>query len=158
MAAEIQKRVVVSVTDGDAIETNRLKGKSNTGTYFLCSRKDWAKFSTFFNENETTYYSLNLKKIKSYMLCFEEMFFSKRNDYQDKMANFHDICLSLLSYDEPINVGFQLRINDTRVFLKFVDNNADIERNLRGIIYSSLTCLVFEKNNGSQSFFLEINF
>ena len=35
MAATKSKIMRVSVTNGDAINENRLKGKSNTGTYFI---------------------------------------------------------------------------------------------------------------------------
>ena len=37
MVGVISKILKVSVTNGDAVAENRLGGRSNTGTYFICS-------------------------------------------------------------------------------------------------------------------------
>ena len=47
MAAIKSKIMRVSVTNGDAINENRLKGKSNTGTYFICSTNQYDEFKEF---------------------------------------------------------------------------------------------------------------
>lgn len=156
MSAKKLNSIVVAVTGGDAIATNRLSGKSNTGTYFISSKKNWREFSQFFNENEETMYTLDLKRIKAYKSSFIEMFFCKKDLYLDKMKNFENICDSLLLYRENPKIKFELRINDSRIFLKFADNNKEVEYALRGIIYSNLTNLVFVKEN--QIFYLEVNF
>lgn len=157
MAGQKKDVVVIAVTGGDAISTNRLFGKSNTGTYFISSRKNWNEFSKFFNEEKPILYRLDLKRIKTYKLCFREIFFDQRDLYSDKMKNFEEICSSLLLYEKDPIIKFELRINDTRIFLKFAENNNEVEYALRGIIYSNLTNLVFERNNGDYVFYLEVN-
>lgn len=156
MSAKKLNSIVVAVTGGDAIATNRLSGKSNTGTYFISSKKNWREFSQFFNESGETVYTLDLNRIKAYKATFIEMFFNKKDQYKDKMKNFENICDSLLLYCENPIIKFELRINDSRIFLKFVDNNKEVEYALRGIIYSNLTNLIFVKENAI--FYLEVNF
>lgn len=47
MAATKTKVMRVSVTNGDALNENRIKGKSNTGTYFICSTNQYDDFKEF---------------------------------------------------------------------------------------------------------------
>ena len=132
----------VAVTGGDAIDNNRLTGKSNTGTYFICSAKDWNSFSRFFDE--TKKYYLDLKRIPIYKNTFIMLFFKYKHLYPDQMKHFEDICDSLMSYQENPELFIGLRNNDVRVFMKFKDNNREVEYALRGILYSELSNLVFE--------------
>lgn len=156
MSAKNIQLIRIAVTGGDAIENNRLTGKSNTGTYFICSSKDWDRFEMFFKPN--CKYFLDLNRIKAYKKVFSESFFKIRNLYPDSMKHFEDICDSLLSYSFNPEVFIELRNNDVRVFMKFVDNTRDIERSLRGILYSELSNLVFELNGNTCLLYPEVNF
>lgn len=156
MSANKKELVYVAVTGGDAIANNRLSGKSNTGTYFICSFKNWDDFKEYFDRESVFSYYLDLKKIKTYKVCFIEMFFDRRKLYADEMKNFADICDSLILYNENPKIDFELRINDSRIFLKFANNQKEIEYALRNIIYSDLTLLVFDKE--SKSFYLDIKY
>jgi len=158
MSAQKINGIVVAVTGGDAISTNRLSGKSNTGTYFISSKKDWPQFNNFFESGSPTIYKLDLRRVRAYKHSFKEFFFKKKDLYPDKMKNFENICDSLLMYKANPEIKFELRVNDTRIFLKFVDNSNEIEYALRGIIYSNLTNIVFIKNKNENLFYPEINF
>lgn len=157
MSAEKSEIIRISVTDGDAIETNRTAGKSNTGTYFVCSEKDWVKFEKFFPGNNSLEYRLDLRRIALYKSSFVSNFLSFKNNYSDKMRHFEDICDSLMAYfDNPI-VKINTRKNDVRFFMKFDDNNREVERAVRGILYSKLSNLVFEMSDGVCWIYPEIN-
>lgn len=154
----IKKEIVsVAVTGGDAIETNRLTGKSNTGTYFVSSIKNFGNFQDYFDSANTFEYELDLKKLQIYKQLFINNFFERRNAYLDKMKDFESTCDRLLLAMKNPKIKFTLRINDTRVFLKFFDNNGKIESMIRKIIYSDLTILTFEKNAQHSVFSLDIN-
>lgn len=158
MSANKANILTVAVTGGDAIATNRLSGKSNTGTYFISSKKDWPLYREFFNEDSPTTYKLDLDRIKIYKSSFKEYFFNKRELYSDKMSNFENTCDSLLLCKKSLDIKFDLRINDTRIFLKFENNSNKVEYALRRIIYSNLTNLIFVRSEQGNTFYLEINF
>ena len=96
MAAKNYDVMKIAVTGGDAIDNNRISGKSNTGTYFVCSAKDWPTFSRFFDEQKK--YFLDISKIYSYKILFLNMFFRFKDKFPDRMRHFEDICDSLMSY------------------------------------------------------------
>ena len=158
MSAIIYDAIKVAITDGDAIPSNRTQGKSNTGTYFLCSIKDWDFFKRFFPDDKPIIYSLCLKHLVSYKLSFINQFFHLRHLYNNNMDYFEDACDSLLNFKESIKVQFELRINDNRIFLKFKDNNDDVALLLRNIFYSKLTNIVFEIKKKSRIFYPEVNY
>ena len=157
MSAKKMNVLTVAVTGGDAIATNRLSGKSNTGTYFISSTKDWPTYREFFNKDSPTFYKLDLNRIKIYKSSFKEFFFEKRELYSDKMNSFETTCDSLLSYNNSPEIKFELRINDTRIFLKFENNSNEVEYLLRKIIYSNLTNLIFVRSEQGNTFYLEID-
>lgn len=155
MAAKIYDIMKVAVTGGDAIENNRIKGKSNTGTYFICSSKDWDKFSRFFSENIKYY--LDIKRVSAYKTLFIEHFFRFKDLFPDRMRHFEDICDSLLCYEYNPEIFISLRNNDVRVFMRFKDNNREVEYALRGILYSNFSNLVFEYKGNKCLIYPEIN-
>lgn len=155
MAAKNYDLMKVAVTGGDAIGNNRLTGKSNTGTYFICSNKDWDKFSRFFGDKIK--YFLDVKKIQSYKILFMHKFFKFKDRYPDKMRHFEDICDSIMSYQNNPEVFVGIRNNDVRIFMKFIDNNREVEYALRGILYSNLSNLVFEHRGDKCMIYPEVN-
>ena len=42
MSAFKRNIIYINVTRGDCVENNRKSGKSNTGTYFVCSKKNFS--------------------------------------------------------------------------------------------------------------------
>ena len=146
MSAFLSKIMRVEVKGGDAIANNRIEGKSNTGTYFMCSLKDWEKFEKFVPDDDSVEYFIDLKRVQIYKYAFGGAFFDRRNNYPDKMRNFEAFCDSLCAFVVNPQVVFTTRKNDSRVFLKF-DNNTktEIEKQLRDILYADLSLLVFEK-------------
>ena len=155
MAAKLCDLMRVAVTGGDAIDKNRISGKSNTGTYFICSAKDWDNFSRFFKDDMK--YFLDTKKIPSYKVLFMSMFFKFKERYPDKMRHFEDICDSLMSYEENPEIFIGLRKNDVRVFMKFKDNDREVEHAIRGILYSDLSNIVFEYKTNKCLIYPEVN-
>lgn len=155
MAAKNYDLLKVAVTGGDAIDNNRLSGKSNTGTYFVCSSKDWEKFSRFFKDGMKYY--LDIKQIPNYKILFKSLFFQYKEKYPDQMRHFEDICDSLMSYQNDPQVFIGLRNNDVRVFMKFIDNNREVEYAFRGILYSNLTNIVFEYKGDRCLIYPEVN-
>ena len=159
MSAFLSKIMRVEVKGGDAIRNNRTEGKSNTGTYFLCSLKDWGKFEKFVPDDVQIKYLLDLKKIEIYKHSFSKLFYKLRDNYPDQMRNFEPYCDSLCCYVENPEVIFMTRKNDSRVFLKF-DNNckSDIEKQFRDILYADLSLIVFELlDNGTCLIYPEVN-
>lgn len=157
MAAGSSEIIRIAVTDGDAIETNRLSGKSNTGTYFICSKKDWPTFKKFFPNEKTLNYRLDIRRIKLYKTAFVDNFMSQKNKYPDQMKHFEDICDSLLSYIENPTIYIGTRNNDVRYFMKFESNIREVEFGVRGILYSKLSNIVLELRDDVCWVYPEIN-
>ena len=155
MSAITSSRIKIYVTNGDAIASNRTRGKSNTGTYFISSLNNFAEFEPFFDEFGVYY--LDLMKIKEYEILFKCLFFDRRDEYPGKMRDFEEMCESLLLLNDNPRIKICLRINDNRVFMKFCNNNGFVEMSLRNIIYSKITTLVIEKNGSFFSLFPEVN-
>lgn len=148
MSAFLSKIMRVEVKGGDAIANNRTEGKSNTGTYFLCSLKDWEKYEKFVPDDGSVEYFIDLGKVQAYKNSFGAAFFGRRNSYPDKMRNFEAFCDSLCAFVVNPQVVFTTRKNDSRVFLKFDSNTkSEVEKQLRDILYADLSYLVFELVN-----------
>ena len=145
MSAFLSKIMRVEVKGGDAISNNRLEGKSNTGTYFICSSKDWDRFEEFVPDDKQVKYFLDLNRIEIYKNAFSKLFYKIRDRYPDQMRNFEPYCDSLCCYTSRPEVIFTTRKNDLRVFLKF-DNNckSELEKQFRDILYADLSLIVFE--------------
>ena len=159
MSAFLSKIMRVEVKSGDAIANNRIEGKSNTGTYFLCSLKDWERFEKFVPDEKQVKYLLDLNRIEIYKNVFSALFYKIRDRYPDKMRNFEPYCDSLCCYVDNPEVIFTTRKNDSRVFLKF-DNNckSDLEKQFRDILYADLSLIVFELlDNGTCLIYPEVN-
>ena len=143
MAGKIIDLLRVSVTDGDALAANRLKGKSNTGTYFVCSSKDWSSYKKFFTPGIR--YFIDLGKVAVYKESFLKLVYeSEHEKYPDKMNSFADTCNSLLSWGSNPETFIELRNNDVRVFMHFENNNGECERLFRGILYSQISTITLE--------------
>ncbi len=148
MSAFLNRIMKVEVKGGDAVPNNRKEGKSNTGTYFICSLKDREKYQAFIPDDGKMNFYIDLKRIQIYKKIFSFYFFKDRNLYPDKMRNFEAFCDSLCAFTENPKVIFTTRKNDQRVFLKF-DNNikSEVEKQLRDILYADLSNIVFELIN-----------
>lgn len=155
MAATKSKIMRVSVTNGDAINENRLKGKSNTGTYFICSTNQYDEFKEFIEDFETCFVDKN--KVREYLTLFKEYFLDKKDLYPDKMENFENYCSSLMGSNFEPSITISMRINDSRYFLRF-QNNEDIYVNaIRHILYGEISYLTFEIKNNKCYIYPEIN-
>ena len=94
MAAKISKRIIIDVKNGDVFDEMRLlksngeKGRSNTGTYFLCSEKDFLEYNYFFSKCKNYY--LDINKIKEYQIVFWHFYNYKKDMYLDRMENFNN--------------------------------------------------------------------
>lgn len=145
MSAYKKETLIVDVTRGDCLEANRKSGKSNTGTYFLSSSKDFEKIKSYFNNNNI--YLLDLNKIKEYGVLFKEFFINDLGNYNGKGLNFYEYLIYLLSLEDDQKVEIVLRINDTRVFMKFKNNTDVIVNAFRNLLYEDISKICLEKHN-----------
>ena len=146
MSAIKKELILIDVTRGDCLEANRKSGKSNTGTYFVSSLKDFDKFKDFLDDENT--YELNLDKIYEYSILFKNLSENIMNDYNGKGIKFDSFANYLLSFKENQKVEITLRINDSRVFMRFKDNNNSIVSAFRNLLYEDLSMICLEKING----------
>ena len=146
MSAFKRNIIYVDVTRGDCVDNNRKSGKSNTGTYFICSTKNFDDFEHFFKE--TNVYKFAIDKVDIYRVLFNEFFMSLKDEYVGKMENFNSTCAYLSSlYDNPtVEVG--LRKNDSRIFMKFEDNSEPHTSAFRNILYEDLSLIAIEEIDG----------
>ena len=147
MASNITTKITISVKNGDVFDEMRLakpngeKGRSNTGTYFLCSTKDFVKYKDFFNNFKKYYFDVN--KIKEYQVVFKAFYGDTKDKYLDQMINFDDYCNTLISSNTNIT-KMNFRVNDTRYFLRFEENSNELVKAFRHILYGEITNLVLE--------------
>lgn len=144
MSAIKKEIVLVDVTRGDCLENNRKSGKSNTGTYFISSLKDYDRFKEYFLEEKN--FVINLVKIKEYMILFKYCFANRLDEYIGKGLDFESFCNYLLSLKNNPKVEITLRINDSRVFMRFKDNSNVVVNAFRNLLYEDLTYICIEKN------------
>lgn len=156
MAATKSKIMRVSVTNGDAINENRLKGKSNTGTYFICSSKQYDDFKEFIEQHNK--YFIDKKKVYEYLLLFKIMYFKDKELYIDKMEYFEDYCHSLINSSDKAFLDISFRKNDSRYFLKFNNNDDIFAQSLRHILYGERSNLCFEIINDKCYIYPEVVF
>ena len=155
MAATKSIILRVSVTNGDVINENRLKGKSNTGTYFICSTNQYDDFKEFIDDFSTSYIDIN--KIREYQVLFKTFFFEEKDKYIDKMDNFDNYCLSLINLHFNPEVKINIRKNDSRYFLRFEDNKDIFVNAIRHILYGEISYLTFELRENKCFLYPEIN-
>ena len=155
MSAITKEILVVDVTRGDCVEDNRKEGKSNTGTYFLCSIKNFDEIESYFNTSNI--YKIDLFKVRIYKELFIQYFDSLKNEYIGKMSKFNTYADYILSCLEAPTVGVTLRKNDTRVFMRFVDNTNSIVSAFRHLLYEDLSKICIEKRNDIYFVYPEIN-
>lgn len=148
MASKYTSRIIIDVKNGDAFDNNRLpntkgeKTKSNTGTYFLCSSKDFSQYNLLF-ENCIAYY-IDIQKVFEYKILFKENHMRNSHKYSDNMINFSKYCDEIINsnYNKISNIS--LRKNGERYFLRFADNQEFLVYNLRHVLYGEISSLVLE--------------
>lgn len=144
MAARIPKMIRVAVTSGDAISSCKTSGKSNTGTYFISSLKDYDLFAEYLDFSVNSYF-LSAKKVDEYRILFKNKYWQNREKYSDQMGNFDKFC-DFLVKNGGHQIDFDNRNNDQRVFLKFQNNLEPVADAIRHILYAELSDLVIEEN------------
>ena len=157
MSATKIESLIIDIKGGDCVDGNRIIGKSNTCTYFISSLKNYDNLSEFFDEKNV--YNLDLKRVISYMLEFKEFFFKNAYLYPNKMLDFESYCKSLIKLGTNPTVKICLRINDTRVFMRFEDNSNYVVNALRHIVYGDISRFVIEKkSNHNFSIYPQVNY
>lgn len=143
MSASKRDIMIVDVTKGDCLESNRKNGKSNTGTYFISSLKNFTDFEKFFSENIK--YKIEVAKTLEYCCFFNTYFLKYKDEYVGKMFEFSHFAnvFSLLTYCPEVNID--LRVNDNRVFMKFKNNEGKLESSFRNLLYEDLSLICFER-------------
>lgn len=145
MSAIMKEIILIDVTRGDCLEPNRKSGKSNTGTYFVCSLKDFDIFKTFISdENE---YFLNLDKVFEYSILFGNLPSNCLEEYNGKGVKFGSYLNYLLSLKNNPKISVSLRINDSRVFMRFTNNSDVIVNAFRNLLYEDISKICIEKHN-----------
>ena len=154
MSSMLKTRVLIAVKGGDSVDSNRKNGKSNTGTYFVCSKKDYEHYESFFLD--TNKYILDIKRIAIYGTIFKEFLFERKDEFKGKMESFDGYLNYLTSQLQNPEVNITIRNNDARIFMRFEDNSKDIVNAFRNILYQDLSYIVLEKNENEIFVFPEI--
>jgi len=141
MAAIHPNLIRVAVTNGDAIPTNRTKGKSNTGTYFVSSTEDWPHFKDFFDEKLT--FRFDSLETVGYCAALLAVCGDFKELFPDQFKNVESFVQFFKEIKNP-TTRLKVRINDKRVFMSF-ENNADEAVNaFRHLLYGELSVIVME--------------
>lgn len=155
MSAIKKEIVLVDVTRGDCLEPNRKSGRSNTGTYFVSSLKDFDTYKDFIGEDKE--YRLNLNKVREYSILFENLPTDFLDAYNGKGAKFKSFSNYLLSLDENPKIMLSLRINDSRVFMRFLNNTDPIINAFRNLLYEDISKICIEKNDNQFAIYPYLN-
>ena len=155
MSANLVEKVVVDVTRGDCLDPNRKAGKSNTGTYFICSVNNFDEYESYFKEGQV--YKIDLVRVELYKTLFKEYCIEYNEQYIGKMTNFDGYINYLLSLKENPTVNISLRKNDARVFMRFDDNSNIIVNAFRNLLYEDISRLVLYKKSDCILIYPEIN-
>ena len=155
MAAEKPNLIRIAVTGGDALPDNRVKGKSNTGTYFLCSEQDWETFKPFFKKGVEHFFDTT--RIRAYCASFLEVFKNNAEAYPDRFASIADYgkFFSTGVLEKPTQVD--LRINPPRIFMRFKDNSDPDVDAFRHLLYAPISSIVMELKEGKCLIYPDIN-
>jgi hypothetical protein len=145
MSAKFVYKLEVAVTNGDALLANKKTGKSNSGTYFICSLKDYDEnIKAFFDANVS--YCMCVNKIEEYKTLIHELCFKDTSSFPGNVAEFDQYCNALSSQSSPIEVKVGLRFNDSRVFLRFTNNKDPYVKALRSLLFGEVSELILELN------------
>lgn len=142
MSAKKPNLIRIAVTNGDAMPDNRVSGKSNTGTYFVCSNADFSNFGEFFKEGLE--YKFDCKRTVAYCLALPAVY----KDYSRYYPHGFDPMSPFSAYfanakrDPETNIG--LRINDPRIFMRFLDNNEIYTNAFRNLLFAEISVIVLE--------------
>ncbi len=151
MSATKSETVIIDVTRGDCLEANRKKGKSNTGTYFVCSSKDFEGFKEYFNDENV--YIVDLEKVRQYSLLFAALPEQEKNEYGGKTEKFSQYSAYLTSLEKYPTVKVTLRINDSRVFMRFEDNADNVVKAFRNLLYEDVSSIELSKKGKAISIY-----
>ncbi len=143
MSAIKKELIIVDVTKGDCIEANRTSGKSNTGTYFVCQTNDYSKYEEFFDVNND--YEVDKYKVTIYYDTFMKYFYSLRDYYNGKMKDVSYFADYLMNQMSNASVKITQRINDTRIFMRFENNQDSVVDAFRKLLYENLSQICIEK-------------
>lgn len=141
MASKISVKVTVEVKNGDALPNNRLRGNSNTGTYFLASKHEFEKINNLMSQCVS--YQFDFYKIKEYQILFNELMGKYSHLYNDNFGSFNEFCDALLERCNNYELIVKVRNNDNRFFLRFENNDKVVEK-FRHILYGDFTSIVLE--------------
>lgn len=143
MSAIKKEIILIDVTRGDCLEPNRKSGKSNTGTYFVSSIKDFDIYKDFIDDENV--YFLNLDKVFEYSILFENLPSNCLDEYNGKGTKFGSYLNYLLSLNNNPKVFISLRINDSRVFMRFTNNGDSVVNAFRNLLYEDISKICIEK-------------
>ena len=149
MSANLVKKMRVAITNGDAIASNRFEGKSNTGTYFISSLEEFRdKFSPFIDLTgaKNIVYQFDVQKIIAYSNELYDLIICKIPKFANNFSEYNNAAHYFSSKGRfiPVEVGY--RSNDSRVFMRFLDNNNADVKCFRKLLYAKFSMLVFELN------------
>lgn len=147
MSAIKKELIIIDVTRGDCLSENRISGKSNTGTYFVSSLKDFDKFEEFFAADNK--YELNLSNVSIYNDIFMKYFYCFKDEYIGKMEKYTKKVNYLLNNVQDASIKITTRINDSRVFMRFVDNQNAVVDAFRNLLYENISRICIEKKEGN---------
>ncbi len=156
MAAKTVQAIRIAVTRGDCFPGNRPDGSSNTGTYFVCSTKDWKEFEHFFPKTGNFYFSL--AKIRIYVKTLELVAGKYKDIYPDHYTSLKDFGKAFFEVEEDPICGVDLRNNDARIFMRFTDNSNPFVLAFRHILYSDLSAIALEITSKGIAVYPEVDF
>jgi|GEM_PF-3212739 len=153
MSAIVKQTIRIGVTKGDAFPSNRIEGSSNTGTYFVSSKKDWPLFESYFIEGQKYYF--DTKRIISYCASLPEVFKECCELMPDHYSSLKSYLKLFLQASLNPETKVVLRANDQRIFMKFEDNTRPLEDAFRHLLYGEISVVVLEKNDDGIAIYAE---
>lgn len=156
MGAKKVERLTIAVTNGDAIASNKTTGKSNTGTYFLCSEKNFENMKIFFEESIEYYFDLD--KIFLYQIIVNSLKDKIKNNFVGQMKKFDECCNSFRGIVNNPKIFIDLRINDSRYFFRFKDNDNYFVDSFRHLLYADISNIIMELEGNKCKIYPEFNY
>ena len=155
MATKTVQAIRVAVTRGDCFPDNRPDGSSNTGTYFVCSMKDWKVFEPYFLDGVKYYFSTT--KIKIYVDTLAIIAAKYKDVYPDKFASVKTYGKVFEDAAENPYCEIGIRKNDVRAFMRFKDNSDVLVNAFRHLLYSDLSLITMEMTPNGIAIYPEID-
>ena len=155
MATQKVHAIRVAVTRGDCFPDNRPDGTSNTGTYFICSMKDWDAFKPFFQSDCKYYFSTARTRI--YMESLTAVAAKYKDVYPDKFASLKAYGKAFEEAAVNPSCEIAIRKNDVRVFMRFKDNSDVLVNAFRHLLYSELSLITLEMTQNGIAVYPEVD-